>query len=109
MAIAGSGRSFIEELGKATDFVKLLNQVFPGFDIQSVGGFLQLLFAHAGRTVPTERLLVHVWGNRADGNRQLLKQLVHRLRNKVEDDPSQPRLIRNMPNAGYSLDVSRAE
>src|SRR6185503_12487381 len=25
--------------------------------------FLQLLFAHAGRTVPTERLLVHVWGN----------------------------------------------
>jgi DNA-binding response OmpR family regulator len=70
--------------------------------------FLQLLFAHAGRTVPTERLLVHVWGNRADGNRQLLKQLVHRLRNKVEDDPSQPRLIRNMPNAGYSLDVSRA-
>jgi DNA-binding response OmpR family regulator len=68
--------------------------------------FLQLLFAHAGRTVPTERLLVHVWGNRADGNRQLLKQLVHRLRHKVEDDPSKPRLIRNMPNAGYSLDVS---
>jgi len=70
--------------------------------------FLQLLFAHAGRTVPTERLLVHVWGNRADGNRQLLKQLVHRLRGKIEDDPSQPILIRNMPNAGYSLDVSRA-
>ena len=70
--------------------------------------FLQLLFAHAGRTVPTERLLVHVWGNRADGNRQLLKQLVHRLRGKIEDDPSQPILIRNMPNAGYSLDVPRA-
>jgi DNA-binding response OmpR family regulator len=71
--------------------------------------FLQLLFAHAGRTVPTERLLVHVWGNRADGNRQLLKQLVHRLRHKVEDEPSEPRLIRNMPNAGYSLDVSAGD
>jgi DNA-binding response OmpR family regulator len=69
--------------------------------------FLQLLFAHAGRTVPTERLLVHVWGNRADGNRQLLKQLVHRLRGKIEDDPAEPALIRNMPNAGYSLDVAR--
>jgi DNA-binding response OmpR family regulator len=68
--------------------------------------FMQLLFANAGRTVPTERLLVHVWGNRADGNRQLLKQLVHRLRYKVEDDPARPRLIRNMPNAGYSLDTS---
>jgi DNA-binding response OmpR family regulator len=71
--------------------------------------FLQLLFAHAGRTVPTERLLVHVWGNRADGNRQLLKQLVHRLRNKIEDDPARPRLIQNMPNAGYSLDASQAQ
>jgi DNA-binding response OmpR family regulator len=69
--------------------------------------FLQLLFAHAGRTVPTERLLLHVWGNRADGNRQLLKQLVHRLRGKIEDDPSQPALIRNRPNAGYSLDAPR--
>jgi ABC-2 type transport system permease protein len=48
LAIAGSGSSFIEELGKATDFVKLLNQVFPGFDIASVGGFLQLLFVEFG-------------------------------------------------------------
>jgi DNA-binding response OmpR family regulator len=66
--------------------------------------FLQLLFAHAGRTVPTDRLLVHVWGNRAGGNRQLLKQLVHRLRQKIEIDPAEPRLVRTMPNAGYLLD-----
>lgn len=67
--------------------------------------FLQLLFAHAGRTVNAERLLVHVWGNRAGGNRQLLKQLVHRLRQKVERDPADPKLIRTMPNAGYLLSV----
>jgi DNA-binding response OmpR family regulator len=67
--------------------------------------FLQLLFAHAGRTVNAERLLVHVWGNRAGGNRQLLKQLVHRLRQKVERDPGDPKLIRTMPNAGYQLDA----
>lgn len=67
--------------------------------------FLQLLLAHAGRTVPTDRLLVHVWGNRAGGNRQLLKQLVHRLRHKVESDPADPRLIRNVPNAGYLIDL----
>ena len=45
--------------------------------------FLQLLIAHGGRTVSTDRLLVHVWGNRAGGNRQLLKQLVHRLQQWV--------------------------
>ena len=67
--------------------------------------FLQLLFAHAGRTVNAERLLVHVWGNRAGGNRQLLKQLVHRLRQKVERDPADPKLIKTMPNAGYQLDT----
>ena len=70
--------------------------------------FLQLLIAQAGRTVSTDRLLVHVWGNRAGGNRQLLKQLVHRLRQKIEDDPSEPKLIRTMPNAGYSIDPGAA-
>jgi DNA-binding response OmpR family regulator len=70
--------------------------------------FLQLLFAHAGRAVSTDRILIHVWGNRAGGNRQLLKQLVHRLRHKVEDDPAAPRLVRNVPNAGYLLDPAGA-
>lgn len=68
--------------------------------------FLQLLFAHGGRTVPTERLLVHVWGNRAGGNRQLLKQLVHRLRHKIEQNPADPKLVKTVPNAGYLLDSS---
>ena len=66
---------------------------------------LQLLFGHAGRTVPTERILVHVWGNRAGGNRQLLKQLVHRLRQKVERDPAAPKLLRTVPNAGYTVAI----
>src|SRR5262245_13530190 len=47
-AIAGSGSSFLEQLNDAPDFVRLLNQVFPGFDISSVGGFLQLLFVEFG-------------------------------------------------------------
>jgi DNA-binding response OmpR family regulator len=66
---------------------------------------LQVLFGHAGRTAPTERILAHVWGNRASGNRQLLKQLVHRLRQKIESDPAAPKLLRTVPNAGYALDA----
>ena len=65
---------------------------------------LQLLFANAGRTVVTERILSHVWGNRAGGNRQLLKQLVHRLRQKIETDPKDPKLLRTVPNSGYVFD-----
>lgn len=67
--------------------------------------FLQLLFANGGRTVPTERILAYVWGNRAGGNRQLLKQLVHRLRQKIEADPKNPGIVCTVPNSGYLVDA----
>ena len=65
---------------------------------------LHVLFAHAGRTVATERILTHVWGNRGGGNRHLLKQLVHRLRHKLEADPAKPTILKTVPNSGYLLD-----
>ena len=66
---------------------------------------LQLLMAQAGHVVATERLLAHVWGRRGSGDRQLLKQLVHRLRHKLEPDPSQPRFLQTEPGIGYRLRV----
>ena len=67
---------------------------------------LQLLLANAGQVVHTDRLLVHVWGHRGGGDRQLLKQLVHRLRHKIGDDPEQPRWLGTVPSVGYMLRVS---
>lgn len=64
---------------------------------------LRLLLNHVGNIVPTERILSHVWGTREAGNRQLLKQLVHRLRQKIERDPAHPQLLQNVPNAGYLI------
>jgi len=66
---------------------------------------LQMLLANAGRTVNSDRLLVHVWGHRNSGDRQLLKQLVHRLRQKVEADPALPRYLQTAAGAGYKLVV----
>lgn len=65
---------------------------------------LQMLLANAGHTVSSERLLVQVWGHRSGGDRQLLKQLVHRLRQKIETDPAAPALLRTAA-AGYKLVV----
>ena len=65
---------------------------------------LQMLLANAGHTVSSERLLVQVWGKRSGGYRQLLKQLVHRLRQKIEADPAAPALLRTAA-AGYKLVV----
>ena len=65
---------------------------------------LQLLFASAGETVALERLLVHIWGARGSGERQLLKQLVHRLRQKIEPDPAQPRYVVTAAGEGYRFE-----
>jgi DNA-binding response OmpR family regulator len=66
---------------------------------------LQMLMANAGHTVGSDRLLMHVWGHRGAGDRQLLKQLVHRLRHKLERDPSAPQVLTTAPGAGYRLIV----
>ena len=65
---------------------------------------LQILIANAGHVVGTERLLTHVWGHRGSGDRQLLKQLVHRLRQKIEADPAVPQVLQTAAGAGYRLE-----
>jgi DNA-binding response OmpR family regulator len=64
---------------------------------------LQLLLAQAGRPVATDRLLQHVWGHKGGGDRQLLKQLVHRLRQRIGDASDTPRWIETLPGVGYRL------
>ncbi len=64
---------------------------------------LQILVAQAGHVVSAERLLAHVWGHRGSGDRQLLKQLVHRLRQKLERDPGGAGLLHTEPGVGYRL------
>jgi len=64
---------------------------------------LQYLVVNAGHTLSTERITQHVWGYRGAGDRQMLKQLVHRLRQKVERDPAQPEYLITIAGAGYAL------
>jgi DNA-binding response OmpR family regulator len=66
---------------------------------------LQLMVANPDRTVPPERLLRHVWGTRSSEDRQLLKQLVHRVRQKIEADPAEPRYLKTVSGVGYRLEV----
>ena len=66
---------------------------------------MQMLLAQAGRAVNSDRLLVQVWGHRGSGDRQLLKQLVHRLRHKIEANPAVPQLLQTAAPSGYKLVV----
>lgn len=69
--------------------------------------FLQLLLSHAGEVVPAEHVLAHVWGRRANADRHILKQLVHRLRQKL-DGTADPGYIETVPAVGYRLRLQPA-
>ncbi|PYS97121.1 MAG: DNA-binding response regulator [Acidobacteria bacterium] len=64
---------------------------------------LHYLLANPDCALPADRLAGHVWGSRGMGDRQLLKQLVHRLRQKVERDPADPQHLVTVSGIGYLL------
>lgn len=66
-------------------------------------GALRLLISTPGKTVTADRLLMQLWGDNSRSNQHLLKQLIYRLRQKLEADPMTPRLIVTTPHAGYRL------
>ncbi len=62
---------------------------------------LYLLMTHVGQIVPAETIVEHVWGYSGEGNRELVRGLVQRLRSKIEPDPRTPNLIRTEAGIGY--------
>lgn len=64
---------------------------------------LHVLVQAGGRIVTHAALLEQVWGKAHVGDVDYLRVVVRALRLKMEDDPSQPRLIRNEPGIGYRL------
>lgn len=65
---------------------------------------LYALMIHRGQVLPTETLVEQVWGYTGEGERDLVRGLIRRLRAKVEPDPSQPRYVLTIPGIGYTFD-----
>ncbi|MBL8670144.1 MAG: response regulator [Alphaproteobacteria bacterium] len=66
---------------------------------------LRVLVQAAGRVVTHRQLLVAVWGPAHVEDTQYLRVYVGQLRHKIEDDPTQPRLVLTEPGVGYRLFV----
>jgi len=64
---------------------------------------LALLAAHPGRVVTHQQLLRGVWGPDHEEDTQYLRVYVGQLRDKLGDDPAEPRYIANVPGVGYRL------
>jgi two-component system, OmpR family, KDP operon response regulator KdpE len=64
---------------------------------------LRVLALHAGRIVTHQQLLREVWGPAHEHETHYLRIYVGHLRQKLGDDPADPRYLSNEPGVGYRL------
>lgn len=64
---------------------------------------LHLLMSHPGQALDANFIVDHVWGYAGRDEGVLLKNVIYRLRRKIEPDPAQPRYIHTINGAGYSF------
>lgn len=64
---------------------------------------LSVLLQHRGKLLTHQKLLSDVWGVDASGHTHYLRIYVQKLRNKIEDDPIQPKYILTEVGIGYRL------
>ena len=66
---------------------------------------LYALMMNRGQVLPTELIVEKVWGYTDEGNRELVRGLVSRLRHKIEPDPEHPVFLETHPGIGYRFVV----
>lgn len=66
---------------------------------------LRYLMQNREHVLTPNQIIAQVWGDPEAADRAALKQLVRRLRRKIEANPSAPRYLRTVPGAGYLLSV----
>jgi two-component system alkaline phosphatase synthesis response regulator PhoP len=64
---------------------------------------LKVLMQNAGKTLSTEALLNEVWGSDFSGDVKTVAVHMRWLRQKLEDDPKNPQLLKTVHRSGYRL------
>jgi len=64
---------------------------------------LRFLTQHAGKVLTHNQIIHELWGPESQPDMSYLRVYVLQLRRKIEDDPSNPRLIITEPGVGYRL------
>jgi two-component system KDP operon response regulator KdpE len=67
---------------------------------------LRLFVRHPGRVLTHRYILREIWGPKSEEHRQYLRVYVTHLRQKIEVDPTTPRLIRTEPGIGYRFEAA---
>jgi two-component system response regulator MtrA len=64
---------------------------------------LYYLMSRPGHAVTIEELNQRVWGYSKEADNTMLKNVIYRLRRKIETDPANPQIIQNVAGVGYKL------
>jgi two-component system, OmpR family, KDP operon response regulator KdpE len=70
---------------------------------------LHVLATHVGLVVTHQQLLKEIWGSSQMHNIQYLRILVRKLRQKIEADPEEPKILLTESGVGYRLDPGSDE
>jgi DNA-binding response OmpR family regulator len=66
---------------------------------------LYTLMTNRGQVVPMDILVERVWGYTGEGNEDLVRGLISRLRRKIEPDAETSRFIETIPGVGYRFTI----
>ena len=64
---------------------------------------LQYLAINTGKAITQNDLLSNVWGPAYEHEYEVLRVTIWRLRQKLEDDPRNPKFVRTVPGVGYLI------
>ncbi len=70
---------------------------------------LSHLVKNSGRVCTSTELLQRVWGPGYGDDKEILKLSVHRLRSRIEKDPSDPEIILNERGVGYIIRATNSD
>ncbi|MBN1264804.1 MAG: response regulator transcription factor [Anaerolineales bacterium] len=107
-AARGAEKSLLKTGPLALDTERREVRIQDGFPISLTdleNRLLEYLMFNAGHILTIKDLISTVWGSSevGGGDRDMLRQLVRRLRIKIEPDPSTPIYIETIPGKGYGL------
>lgn len=68
---------------------------------------LYTLMKNRGQVIPADVIVERVWGYEGEGNRDLVRGLISRLRRKIEPDDTEGRFIETLSGIGYRFIVDK--
>jgi two-component system response regulator RegX3 len=66
---------------------------------------LELLMENVNRVLTRGQIIDRVWGSNYFGDTKTLDVHVKRIRSKIEEDPSRPKLLQTVRGLGYKFEI----